>query len=271
MSKLTCDVCNSDNIIKQDGIFICQNCGAKYSVADMQKKYKQISVNSEDENINKTKSQAQQKNKKSKSIWITLLWILIPVVVFIIGVNLFDSNKSGGVGSNSTPVVSSLSKNNNGNTSSQSTEEKIWVKKAYVDEFGDETSQTYLTCDILIGTFSNSATTNSSCCFKMLIDKSNIAIIILEYGYSIVKNPYSRGTEYGIQVKSEDGRIYKFYGTMNDDRIIIDDKDESSFLNVLKNNYSLKVYIEEYHTPSSSYNFTIKRGNLNEMLPSVNR
>ena len=38
MSKLTCDVCNSDNIIKQDGIFICQNCGAKYSVADMQKK-----------------------------------------------------------------------------------------------------------------------------------------------------------------------------------------------------------------------------------------
>ena len=34
MKQLTCEMCGSPNIIKQDGLFVCQNCGTKYSVEE---------------------------------------------------------------------------------------------------------------------------------------------------------------------------------------------------------------------------------------------
>lgn len=34
MKALTCEMCGSTNIIKQNGVFVCQNCGTKYSVED---------------------------------------------------------------------------------------------------------------------------------------------------------------------------------------------------------------------------------------------
>lgn len=37
MKHLICEVCESDNIIKQDGLFICQSCGAKYSIEEIKR------------------------------------------------------------------------------------------------------------------------------------------------------------------------------------------------------------------------------------------
>lgn len=37
MKKLTCEMCGSTDLIKQDGIFVCQTCGTKYSVEDAKK------------------------------------------------------------------------------------------------------------------------------------------------------------------------------------------------------------------------------------------
>lgn len=37
MKPLKCEMCGSPNIIKQDGIFICQNCNTKYSVEEAKK------------------------------------------------------------------------------------------------------------------------------------------------------------------------------------------------------------------------------------------
>lgn len=37
MKALTCEMCGSTNIIKQDGVFICQSCGTKYSVEEAKK------------------------------------------------------------------------------------------------------------------------------------------------------------------------------------------------------------------------------------------
>lgn len=34
MKKLTCDMCGSTELLKQDGLFICQSCGTKYSVEE---------------------------------------------------------------------------------------------------------------------------------------------------------------------------------------------------------------------------------------------
>ncbi len=37
MKRLTCEMCGGTDIVKQDGVFVCQNCGMKYSVEEAKK------------------------------------------------------------------------------------------------------------------------------------------------------------------------------------------------------------------------------------------
>lgn len=37
MKELVCDMCGSNNIIKQDGLFVCQACNTKYSIEEARK------------------------------------------------------------------------------------------------------------------------------------------------------------------------------------------------------------------------------------------
>lgn len=37
MKKLTCEMCGSTDLMKQDGVFVCQTCGTKYSVEEAKK------------------------------------------------------------------------------------------------------------------------------------------------------------------------------------------------------------------------------------------
>ena len=37
MKKLTCEMCGSNELVKQDGMFVCQFCGTKYSVEEAKK------------------------------------------------------------------------------------------------------------------------------------------------------------------------------------------------------------------------------------------
>lgn len=37
MNQLTCEMCGGTDLIKQDGVFVCQNCGMKYSVEEAKK------------------------------------------------------------------------------------------------------------------------------------------------------------------------------------------------------------------------------------------
>ena len=37
MKQLTCEMCGSTDMIKQDGIFVCQVCGCKYTVEEAKK------------------------------------------------------------------------------------------------------------------------------------------------------------------------------------------------------------------------------------------
>ena len=48
MKRLTCEMCGGTNLIKQDGVFVCQTCGAKYSVEEAKKL-----MNEGDSDINK--------------------------------------------------------------------------------------------------------------------------------------------------------------------------------------------------------------------------
>ncbi len=37
MRRLTCEMCGSTDLIKNDGVFVCQSCGTKYSVEEAKK------------------------------------------------------------------------------------------------------------------------------------------------------------------------------------------------------------------------------------------
>lgn len=37
MKQLTCEMCGSTNLLKQDGVFVCQDCGTRYSVEEAKK------------------------------------------------------------------------------------------------------------------------------------------------------------------------------------------------------------------------------------------
>ncbi|MBR6940351.1 MAG: hypothetical protein IKH65_06080, partial [Clostridia bacterium] len=37
MKQLVCEMCGGTDLIKQDGVFVCQSCGCKYSVEEARK------------------------------------------------------------------------------------------------------------------------------------------------------------------------------------------------------------------------------------------
>jgi hypothetical protein len=44
VKQLVCDVCGGKELIKQDGVFVCQSCGTKYSVEEVKKMVVEIDV-----------------------------------------------------------------------------------------------------------------------------------------------------------------------------------------------------------------------------------
>ena len=37
MKALVCEMCNSNDLVKQDGVYICQHCGTQYTVEEAKK------------------------------------------------------------------------------------------------------------------------------------------------------------------------------------------------------------------------------------------
>lgn len=37
MKRLTCEMCGSTDLIKEDGVFVCQSCQCRYSVEEARK------------------------------------------------------------------------------------------------------------------------------------------------------------------------------------------------------------------------------------------
>ena len=46
MKAIVCEMCNSNDIVKQDGLYVCQNCGTKYTAEDAKKLMVDISGSS---------------------------------------------------------------------------------------------------------------------------------------------------------------------------------------------------------------------------------
>lgn len=137
----------------------------------------------------------------------------------------------------------------------------IWTVRYYVDEFQNPTTEGYITTSKYVtGTFSNSATTNSDLYVVWLIDESDVAIKLLEYGRNVVKSSYD-STGYSITMLDPDGKKVSMYGTMYEggDRIYIGSSYKDTVLNALKQNGSVSFSIvEEGKYASSSYLFKME-------------
>ena len=70
MKRLTCEVCGGTDLIKQDGVFVCQSCGCKYSVEEAQKLMREVddSGNSSNTNSDNNKKIANLYERARKSI-----------------------------------------------------------------------------------------------------------------------------------------------------------------------------------------------------------
>ena len=140
-----------------------------------------------------------------------------------------------------------------------------WEIAFYVDEFNNPTNQAYIrTSDILYGTFSNSATTDSTLYARILIDTEDIAIKLWEYGRNEV-NAYT-STDYKITILDDSGTKHYTTGTMykNGDRIYLTDW---TLVNLLQDNTQLKIYIQENskYGVNSTYLFSVNNGNFNSI------
>ena len=145
-----------------------------------------------------------------------------------------------------------------------------WVKKFFVDDFGDPTDSPYIENKKYIkGTFSNSVTKNSFLNVTLLF-ANRPAIFLYEYGNSQVT---SYGTEYyKILIKEEDGTTTQLTGEMSSggDRIIIYDKEMiNTFLQIMKNPQVIKMYLEEQSYSMNSYLFSVNTEGFAEIYQEV--
>lgn len=135
----------------------------------------------------------------------------------------------------------------------------IWEIAYFVDEFGDYTDSAYIRNKSLIfGTFSNSATNNSTLCVRLLITKRP-RWILYEYGTLQVKNSYSSSSEkYAVTIKDEKGEKVSFTAIIpvGGDRFeFYSSEDDEAFFEMLKTPQVLSVYVIDKKYKSDEYLF----------------
>ena len=82
MQKLTCEMCGSSDLIKQDGVFVCQSCGCKYSVEEAKKMFN-ADVCESKENCDFLGCKIEDKNKKIETSKKNILLSVISLVAIV--------------------------------------------------------------------------------------------------------------------------------------------------------------------------------------------
>ena len=140
-----------------------------------------------------------------------------------------------------------------------------WMTNYYVDDFQQPTNEGYVTnIDYIVGTFSNSATTNSNLYVQVLADAEDIAFVLYEYGRNIVKNNSSRYVdEYSIAMRMPDGSTKDMTGTLycGGDRVYVDDNYKGAVISALSGEGDISFLIVDQEYTTSQYLFTVSASN----------
>ena len=52
MTKIICELCGSNDVVKQDGFYVCQHCGTKYSIEEAKKLIGTVKIDKQEESDN---------------------------------------------------------------------------------------------------------------------------------------------------------------------------------------------------------------------------
>ncbi len=189
-------------------------------------------------------------------------WFLIVVILLVLVTNISSGSDDNDDAQTTTTPTSSTE-------TTAPAKKELWVKEYYVDEFNQETDEWYIINKTpFVGTFSNSATTDSGLTAEILVDAENTAIVLYEYTRSMVKNSYSDANEYTIVMKAQNGEKHEMKGYMysDGDRIIIDSKDQQIVKNALKGKENVSFYIYDTDRSVTNYLFVAIPSNFAELV-----
>lgn len=133
-----------------------------------------------------------------------------------------------------------------------------WEKGTFTDEFNQPTNDHYIVT-WATGTFSNSVASNRTLKAAVQITKTDIAIMLWEYGNSLVKGIFDY-TPYTITILDTNKRKINVMGTLYDggQRVYIDDNYIQTVLDLLQQNGTLSFYLVDNKYSISTYLFSIE-------------
>ena len=135
-----------------------------------------------------------------------------------------------------------------------------WEINYFVDDFGDPTSNGYITTDkYIFGKFSNSATTNSELKVNFLIDIDNVSIKLYEYGGRTEVKGSISPIDYKLLIKHNGERVNTEFILRNySNRANMKETQMNEFLDLLKQGGQFQFVLDERGKYSNgTYKFKI--------------
>ena len=149
----------------------------------------------------------------------------------------------------------------------------VWETAHYVDEFDQPMEDAWYLINnpYAVGTFSNSATTNSDLAVYMTYDyQGRIAFLLYEYGWSQAKNVWDTDT-YRVVMRTQDGTDAEMQGYFyeNGDRLVLDDGYVDDVIAAMTSQGEVSCYLQSGSFETTSYLFTVDTAGFAEQYAAV--
>lgn len=154
-------------------------------------------------------------------------------------------------------------------------EPDLWDIYNYIDDFNQPTEDRYISnTTALVGTFSNSATTDSLLYAYLAVDADKVGIVLYEYGkYQVKNNSSTYADTYNITMRTADGTDHKMTGTLycGQSVITVDDAYYDEIISALsgESNQTTAFAIVDAKYTTTKYLISVVSGNFVEKYQEV--
>lgn len=198
MKKITCEVCGSHNIIKTNDIYVCQQCGAQYSLDELRKLLQTSTFDSSEAYVESSTSTTAKPIQKvsTRTLIIILLCVCIPILLFLVWKVVFTSSKQP------QPLVNTVVKEVT-KPVEMVVEEDVYVptkkelwkdfQKYFETYYGEERATQSIDKAAVYLTYGCEIMTDPQSRYKWLGDY--IKSVAKKQGYNLTNNPYEKGME----------------------------------------------------------------------------
>ena len=70
MNAMVCEMCQSNNLVKKDGMYVCQCCGTKYSVEEARKLLGSVKIDKTEETEKLLLLARRARNENNSENWV---------------------------------------------------------------------------------------------------------------------------------------------------------------------------------------------------------